>query len=116
MNIRSFGEIPNVEISNSVITDTYLRGIKLTGAKKVKIYNNVLYNIDGAGLSTSAADETDNIIEDNTIALTRHTNYGTNIYQNPSGIVIHSPLNIIKGNRVASSSLYGYQLQFDDGC
>ena len=50
--------MPGFILENSVISDTYFRGINLLGTKKITIKNNVLYNIVGFGIGTSKADET----------------------------------------------------------
>ena len=91
VSIKAHGEIPDVRIQNSVIADTYYRGISIIGSKKVTLKQNVLYNIAGVALTTSKADETDLYIEDNTIATVRSISYGENIDNEAPGIVINSP-------------------------
>ena len=108
IHFHMIGIVDESYVRNCAVHHTFNRAYTIHGVHKLRVQNNVAYNVMGHTYFIEDSIETLNIITGNLGVLTRPSFALLKTDQSPATFWITNANNIVTGNAAAGSSNYGF--------
>ena len=108
INFHRIGHVEQSYVRSNSMHNLYYRAVQINDVSKLRVHNNVIYDVVGHAVHMEKGTETKCTISDNLVLFTREAVAGLNTELTPAAFLIANLDNYVSGNAAGGGIGFGY--------